>query len=269
MIITVNEVNYHVSVAGNGTPLLLLHGFTGDITTWNNVVQHLKGTYKVISIDIIGHGNTDSPNDIDKYDIERVAHDLMLIMDKMSIEKAHMLGYSMGGRLALSFAIIFPKKVISLILESASPGLKTVKDREKRKQSDALLAMMIEDKGMEEFVNYWEEIPLFSTQQQLPEEKQKQIRTQRLANSPSGLANSLRGMGTGSQPSWWDKLGELDKPVKLICGEADGKFCEIAKEMQKKLPNCQFTVVQRAGHAIHVEDPEIFGTIVREFLSAI
>lgn len=268
MNIIINDVNYNVSVTGNGPPIILLHGFTGDSTTWNPLISYLNGSYKVISVDIIGHGQTDSPSDMSRYKMEHVSYDLMLLMEKMSINKAHILGYSMGGRLALSFAMFYPEKVISLILESSSPGLKTLGEREERKKSDALLANMIEEQGIESFIYYWEDISLFSTQKQLSKEKQKQIRNQRLANNKNGLANSLKGMGTGSQPSWWDQLERFNKPVKLICGEADEKFCDIAKEMELKFPDCQLTIVPKAGHAIHVEVSEIFGTIVREFLSA-
>ncbi|MEK3887682.1 2-succinyl-6-hydroxy-2,4-cyclohexadiene-1-carboxylate synthase [Bacillus sp. FSL K6-3431] len=269
MIITVDELKYNVEVIGSGPPLILLHGFTGDITTWNNLAVQIKRKYSIISIDIIGHGQTDSPIDINRYEIEHVAHDIKSMMKELKIDQAHILGYSMGGRLALSFAMLYPQKVKSLILESSSPGLKTHEEREKRKQSDTLLAKRIIDEGMEVFVNFWEKIPLFSSQQQLPHDIQEHIRQQRLANTVHGLVNSLKGMGTGSQPSWWERLNDLHMPIKLVCGEQDEKFCKIAKEMQLKLSNAKLVVVKGVGHAIHVEEPEMFGTIVEGFLSEI
>ena len=92
------------------------------------------------------------------------------------------------------------------------------------------------------------------------------IRQQRLSHSPQGLANSLLGMGTGAQPSWWGKLHQLENDVLLLTGEKDKKFCRIAEKMQKSLKNSSWMVIENSGHAIHVEEPEKFGTIVSEFL---
>ena len=92
------------------------------------------------------------------------------------------------------------------------------------------------------------------------------IRQQRLAHSPLGLANSLLGMGTGSQPSWWDKLEYMKFPVLLLTGELDLKFCKIAKRMQQRLRNREWLTINHVGHAIHVEDGEKFGKIISEFL---
>src|SRR5690606_32796090 len=113
--------------------------------------------------------------------------------------------------------------------------------------------------GIEKFVDYWENIPLFKTQKNINILAREQIRQQRLANNPIGLANSLKGMGTGAQPSYWDELAALDMPVLLLCGELDSKFCRISKEMQLLIKNADLVEVNEVGHAIHVEDPKKFG----------
>lgn len=152
-------------------------------------------------------------------------------------------------------------------MESASPGLRTEEERHERRVQDARLADRIRKEGIRDFIGYWENIPLFQSQGNLPEQIRTRIRNQRMANSIVGLANSLNGMGTGSQPSWWGELGNLKMPVLLLTGELDQKFCRIAEEMSKALPNVHWKSVKNAGHAIHVEKPELFGTIVSEFLS--
>ncbi len=88
----------------------------------------------------------------------------------------------------------------------------------------------------------------------------------RLKNNPSGLAGSLLGMGTGSQPSWWEALHRIKAPVLLICGEWDEKFCAINQKVHNLLPSSKIEVVKQAGHTVHVEQPRIFGKIVSEFL---
>jgi 2-succinyl-6-hydroxy-2,4-cyclohexadiene-1-carboxylate synthase len=263
----VNGVNYHIELCGEGFPVLCLHGFTGRGSNWQNYCSALGKSTKLIMPDLIGHGMTDSPQDIARYRIECVAKDMVGLLDQLGFEKVDILGYSMGGRLAISMALLYPERVRKLILESASPGLFSVKDRRERKASDQQLAEFIQNKGMVEFVDLWENIPLFQTQKTLPAELQSSIRLQRLANQPTGLINSLLGMGTGNQPSYWEELHTISAEVLLIVGELDIKFCQIAVEMQKKLQKGKIYKVDGCGHAIHVEQSEKFGTIVSEFLS--
>jgi 2-succinyl-6-hydroxy-2,4-cyclohexadiene-1-carboxylate synthase len=267
MMISANGVQYHVEVTGKGAPLLLLHGFTGDTTTWKSIVNVLAQQYQCIGVDIIGHGKSESPQDVGKYKIEHVAHDLKEIVNQLGFKKVHVLGYSMGGRLALSFALLHSDYIDTLILESASPGLKNEQERKIRIESDQKLAHFIEAEGIEKFVEFWENIPMFTTQKQLPTAQQLSIRKQRLQQNPIGLANSLRGMGTGSQPSWWNYIETLPFSVLLLVGGKDLKFCDIAEEMQELNKNIIICKIDCAGHAIHVEQPQKFGTIVNEFLS--
>src|SRR3954468_10424855 len=160
-------IGYHVDIVGDGFPLVLLHGFTGDSTTWKPFFSQWSKEYKLIAIDIIGHGKTDSPQNLERYDIISVMRDIKQILAYLEIEKADFLGYSMGGRLALSFAIQYPSVIHKLVLESASPGLVTEQERENRRIQDHKLALFIRENGIKEFVEYWENIPLFSTQKNL------------------------------------------------------------------------------------------------------
>ncbi|WP_299094369.1 2-succinyl-6-hydroxy-2,4-cyclohexadiene-1-carboxylate synthase [uncultured Metabacillus sp.] len=261
----IRGIEYNVEVKSKGQPLVLLHGFTGSSSNWTSILNEISDT-KFILIDIIGHGRTESPEDPARYRTEEAVEDLISILNKLNIEKANFLGYSMGGRLALSFTATYPNRVNKLILESSSPGIKDMDERIKRKISDEKLARSIIKNGMVSFVDYWEDIPLFSTQKRLPKEQRKQIREKRLENSSLGLANSLIGMGTGVQPSWWKMLPSIKNPILLVCGELDQKFCEIANKMNQMFPNSTLNEIKDAGHAIHVEQPRIFGKIVNEFL---
>ncbi|PLR84451.1 2-succinyl-6-hydroxy-2,4-cyclohexadiene-1-carboxylate synthase [Bacillus canaveralius] len=261
-----NGINFHVRRCGDGFPLILLHGFTGDSSGWEPFCKLWGGHSELIMPDIIGHGKTDCPNSPDRYHIESAAEDLCELLDQMEIGQADVLGYSMGGRLALTFAKKYPGRVRKLILESASPGLKTAEERSSRRSDDEQLAQFILEKGVAQFVSYWEEIPLFSSQKSLSEQKKELIRQQRLNNSAIGLANSLIGMGTGAQPSWWNDLRNLQHHTLLITGIWDDKFCTIAALMAEQLPQPQWITVNKAGHAVHVEQPEKFGTIVSRFL---
>jgi 2-succinyl-6-hydroxy-2,4-cyclohexadiene-1-carboxylate synthase len=267
MLIYANNVEYHVEIVGQGEPVLLLHGFTGDISTWKSLANHLKSQYQVVMVDILGHGLTDSSENSLRYHIGKIADDLKEIFFHLNIQQINILGYSMGGRLALTFAHMYPEMTNSLILESASPGLINEDDRSARKKQDEILAHKIIEDGIESFVEYWGNIPLFQTQKSLPHTIQNNIREQRLKNNPIGLANSLLGMGTGSQPSWWNDLKHMQMPVLLITGGLDEKFCGIANDMKMLMSNVEQVTVPNVGHAIHVESPKKFDTIVMKFLT--
>lgn len=243
--------------------IVMLHGFTGSVATWEKVASSLT-TYRVIAIDLIGHGQTDSPKDVAAYKMENQILQLEALFQQLKLQEFILLGYSMGGRVALAYATAFPNRISHLILESASPGLKTGEERAARRLSDEGLANQIQTNGIEAFVNKWENIPLFATQKKLPPNVQQVIREERLSQSVTGLANSLRGMGTGAQSSLWSSLGDLTMPVSLITGEQDKKFCKIAEEMQALIHNSRHDIVNNVGHAIHVENPEQFATIVKD-----
>jgi 2-succinyl-6-hydroxy-2,4-cyclohexadiene-1-carboxylate synthase len=267
MKIEVSGVAYHVEVSGVGFPVVLLHGFTGDISTWLECEEEFKKNSRIIKIDLIGHGRSSSPDSIERYEMKSVVADLRYILQYLNIDQADVVGYSMGGRVALAFALKNPTFVRKLILESVSPGLITEEDRSSRREQDQQLANKIKQNGLDWFVEYWGHIPLFESQKKLPSLIRQRIKEQRKQNSIKGLTNSLIGMGTGSQPSYWENLNEYSGEVLLLTGSMDKKFVIIAEKMSKCLKNCQWVNIDGCGHALHVEQPKKFGTIVSGFLS--
>lgn len=258
------EIHFNRYNIGAKERIVFLHGFTGSTHTWDKVISYLPNTFELLTIDLIGHGLTSKPMDSDRYAVEEQIADLHALFQELQWSNFTLIGYSMGGRLALSYASQYPVK--RLILESSSPGLFDEEERVSRKQSDERLAGRILNEGLTSFVNFWEEMPLFHTQRHLSMEKQQLIRQERLAGSEIGLANSLRGFGTGVQPSYWKKLEEIVTPTFLLTGELDEKFSKLAKEMKKYLPNVAHKEIRDVGHAIHVENPELFATIVEDII---
>lgn len=267
MYVQVNDASYWYELYGKGhkETLVLFHGFTSRTTTWHPFITDFQKEFQVLMIDLPGHGKTKTP----PRTMQSFSADFEQILTKLSIDSCHLLGYSMGGRTALSFAMLYPERVKSLVLESASPGLRTEQERAIRVANDQALMNRIKSDGIAAFVNYWENIPLFNTQKSLPKSTQKKIRQERLSQTVNGLAHSLKYMGTGAQSSWWGHLDRFNNPVCLLVGEKDNKFLNINKQMTALFPQSEFKVVDNAGHAIHVEQPEIFGKIVREFIHSI
>src|SRR5699024_2925901 len=152
--------------------------------------------------------------------------------------------------------------VSALLLERASPGLKTESERSERAVKDAKLADNILQTGLEAFVEEWETLPMISTQQLLRDDAKATIRKERLAQSPTGLAGSLTYMGSGNQPSWWNRLSSIKVPVLLVVGGLHSKFVTINQEMEKQFNYGELIIVHDASHAVHIEQAEKFVNIV-------
>ncbi len=230
-------------------------------------MPHLAQSHTVITVDLPGHGQSESPTDLDSYRMGFVAAELIALMNSLDLPTFDMLGYSMGGRLALYMAVHYPEKIKKLVLESASPGLKTAEERKARTAADNALAERIEREGIESFVDFWESISLWESQKSLAASAKTNLRQIRLSNNRAGLANSLRGMGTGQQPSLWPQLESLQIPTLLITGELDSKFCAIAAEMDQLMPNSQHQTIPQAGHTVHLEKPADWSQAVLNFLA--
>ncbi|WP_313235492.1 2-succinyl-6-hydroxy-2,4-cyclohexadiene-1-carboxylate synthase [Sporosarcina ureae] len=270
-VLTIRGIDTHVARYGNEQlpAVVMLHGFTGSTATWQKTIEVLMTDYYVLAVDLIGHGKTEAPETMNRYKMEEQIKDLYEVLQKLEIKKPILIGYSMGGRVALGYTATYPEEVTSLVLESSSPGLRTSEQQLARRTADAKLADRIERQGMIEFVDFWQEIPLFHSQKKLSESQQQAVRAERLIQRPTGLANSLRGIGTGSQPSYWQALEQLSLPVLLLTGSEDEKFENIAQEMMKSLPNARHETIKDAGHAIHVEKPQQFATMIKSYLKTV
>jgi 2-succinyl-6-hydroxy-2,4-cyclohexadiene-1-carboxylate synthase len=216
--------------------------------------------------DLLGHGRSDAPSDPRRYALERQAEDLIALLDRLGMERIDLLGYSMGGRLALRLALAAPERVGALILESTSPGIADPAERATRRAADEALADRLERGGLEAFIDNWESQPLFATQRRLPGDRRAALRALRTRHSVTGLAAGLRGAGAGASEPVWDRLPSLDRPTLIIAGALDEKYTAIAGAMATSIPRSRAAIVPDAGHAVHLERPEIWAHTVLSFL---
>lgn len=263
MLIPLNNIPYTIHQAGAGEHILILHGFTGDGVSFIHHLPRLATHYHLIAPDLLGHGATSSPPDPARYQMENAVADLSALLARLNIPSCTVLGYSMGGRLALGFALSHPDKVTKLILESSSAGLATSSERATRMKSDEALAERILSGGIKNFVDEWERLPLWDSQSA---DIKASLRANRMKNNPLGLANSLRGMGTGAQPYFGGRLTALTMPVLLITGEKDTKFTALGADIAQKIPHARLVVIPNVGHAVHLEAPEAYQDALAEFL---
>jgi 2-succinyl-6-hydroxy-2,4-cyclohexadiene-1-carboxylate synthase len=235
--------------------VVLLHGFTHTGASWDPVVAALGESYRALAPDIRGHGSAS----------ERVPVTLEAVLDDLAAlapARFTLVGYSMGGRIALHAALALPDGIERLVLIGASPGLGDARAREERRLADERLAGEIERSTIEEFAARWAQTPVLAGQ---PPDVAATVHADRLRSTPAGLARALRGLGTGVLPSLWDRLAEIEVPTALVAGERDSRFRRIATQMASRLPHAELVVAPRAGHAVHLEATDAVVEAVRLF----
>lgn len=262
--VDVEGVHIAVETFGAGRPCLVLHGFTGSAAAMAPLTRGLRGA-RVIVPDLVGHGRSDAPADLGAYAMGATVSQLMAVLDAHDADRAVVVGYSFGARVALSLAVAHPTRVRHLVTIGGTAGL-TGDEAAARRAADDELAAAILERGVEAFVDRWEQAPIFATQRRLPDEVRRGIRSGRLANRPVGLANSLRAAGTGTMPPLWDALSSLPVACTIVVGALDTKFVEIGGRMVAQVPEATLEVVADAGHAVHVEAPAACHRIVNRVI---
>lgn len=335
MLIQVENLKYHVKIKGRGTPIFALHGFAQNSDTWNLFDEYLVDfenstslrvpsnhfennspfeasyfknnlsilqNFFIICIDLVGHGKSDKPENIESYLLKNILRHLHSLIHEIlkrlrtscvlpsscdsyhggDFDSSHttydipyiLLGYSLGGRIALNYAIQYQEELLSLILESTSYGIFEEETRKVRKESDYALAnkIILESKekseriALENFHEYWSHLPIFSTQKKLSECVLKKIKENRLHNVPHALANTLKATSQGVLPSVREKISEILIPTLYISGELDKKYTQIGKELIKLSKYTKHTVLQNTGHNTHLENPDLFINALVTFL---
>ncbi len=270
MIISTSNVNINVecfpSVEKKAEFVFLLHGFTGSSNDWMEIIPNLNKKFSYVAIDLIGHGQSESPNELELYKTPSMIAQLDDIFRHFTKEQFILMGYSMGGRAALSYAVQYPDKLAGLILESTSAGIADEKLRRERVLHDEKIIEIIEKKKIEEFFKFWMSQDLFVTLKSIPEEKLLKAKAAKLLNNKIGLINSLRGFGTGVMPPLHDQLNSIKCKTLLITGELDSKFSYINQELTKKIINSRHEIVKDSGHIVHFEKQEEFVKVVKGFL---
>lgn len=264
--VVIDDLRWEVRIRGAGIPLLLLHGFTGRGSNWGTHAPALARQFRLVVVDLPGHGRSGIPRVPARASVERTADDLATILRREGCTPAHVLGYSLGARVALRLAVAHPDVVRRLVLESPSAGLATEADRQVRRAADEDQAHRLERDGIETFVDEWEREPVFASYASLPPARTARLRSERLRNRPAGLAASLRGAGQGSMEPLHDRLAGIRIPTLVIAGALDATGLARAAAVAAGIPGARLETVPGAGHAPHLETPTIFRNLVSTFL---
>jgi 2-succinyl-6-hydroxy-2,4-cyclohexadiene-1-carboxylate synthase len=233
--------------------LLLLHGFLGSPDDWQGVVAALPEIH-CIAPALPGHAGSPVPKGLSH---ESVVDFLLQYLDDKGIARCSVLGYSMGGRIAMQLALRSPQRVQLLIAESANPGIEDEALRRARAAQDDALATQLAESDFADFLQGWYSQPLFATLS--PAQRDTLLRRQGI---PVALAAALRALSVGRQESLGPRLTSLTCPVHFIVGQKDAKYCRIAESATS---SCH--IVPGAGHNVHLEKPEAFLALLKELLA--
>jgi len=175
--------------------------------------------------------------------------------------RSHLVGYSMGGRLALWIAAHRPELVLSLTTIGAHAGL-APSERAARAAADEALAQRIEREGIEWFARYWAAQPMFARLA-----GRADLDAMRRRQDAAAVAATLRGLGPAAVEPFWDRLGGIEAPALFIAGAEDGRYPDLARRLARAVPHGRAEVVPGAGHAVHLEQPDQVARLLRSHLS--
>lgn len=281
-------------------PVVLVHGFSQSSATWEGVAPHIAQGRVVHAFELVGHGGSDLPQGAAAYGIEAQAEALLAFLAHVSAEanasasalcsgteepgrsetggphqefalKPLVVGYSMGGRMALAALCHDPHPFGALVLEAAGLGPTDAAERSAAADRDLRNAVRLRAGGIEAFMDFWEKLPLFATQQTLPDAVRHRIRAERLSNDPEALARSFEHAGQHAMPSRSHVLQSLAAsgvPVLYLAGELDGKYRSLSEEVAA-LPCAEVRVIPGSGHDTHLENPSEFARCLVDFLEAV
>lgn len=243
MKIDINGIRLFYADQGSGCPILFLHGFPLDHTIWNPVIPLLKDKARLILPDLRGHGQTDSPDSI--YSMATIAEDMVRLLDGLGLEKAILVGHSMGGYAALAFAHLYPDRLVGLCLAATQAAA----DSTERKAGRYATIQEVEQIGTGKLADG------MSARLTSRPELVARIRRVILGTTPIGIRGSLMGMA--ERPDMTAHLAEIKVPAVVIAGELDQiNPLEKSEEMARLLPEGHLVLVPGAGHMPMLEAPE-------------
>ncbi|WP_309383807.1 2-succinyl-6-hydroxy-2,4-cyclohexadiene-1-carboxylate synthase [Cerasicoccus frondis] len=250
-------------------PLLALHGFTGDAEDFVWLAGRSRHALDWWALNLPGHGNT-FVRDPQSLTLENFLDAVEAARRRIVAETNQapiLLGYSMGGRVALHAVARNSAKWRALVTVGATPGIADPSRRLDRLVNDEDLAERMAEQSIDEFLVAWQALPIIQSQDNIPVEILEPLRERRRRNDPKQLAAAMLAVSTGRLPSLWDHLMDMTLPCLITAGAFDDKFCSLARRMEPKLPAPQVAIIPKVGHCAHLEAPDEFLKVLLKFVS--
>ncbi len=269
MPLTNNDVQLYYEVSGSGVPLIFVHEFAGEHTSWQSQVEYFSKKYQVITYNARGYPPSDIPKSEKSYSQEFAVQDILSILDELNIEKAHIVGLSMGGYATLLFGIQFPQRCFSITV--AGVGYGSTKDRSAFEKDAEQVANRILKEGIKEFGDVY---TVSATRVQLQNKNRKawEVFKKLFQNSSSlGHANTMLGVQRNrpSILSLEKEMKGINVPTLIITGDEDEPCLEPSIFMKRCIPTSGLFIVPNTGHTVNLEEPELFNQMIENFLNQV
>ena len=245
---------------------MFLHGFMGTKSDWEQVVSNLASSFYCIGVDLPGHGKSVSLPD-SLYTFDGLAVALCAIIEELDPGLVTMVGYSMGGRIGLYTVLTYPEWFKGIVLESAHPGITEEMERQQRLRIDKNRADRLERSSFYAFLKEWYHMPLFASLGQHTGLQNWLIEDRLQHNNPRELAMALRGLGTGIQPSMWDRISDANMDVFFLTGAYDKRYKQIGEQLKLRIPSLGLEVIPNAGHNVHLEQTHDYVSKLKQLLN--
>jgi pimeloyl-ACP methyl ester carboxylesterase len=267
---TDDGVKLYYEEVGSGVPVVFVHEFAGDVRSWEPQLRYFGRFYRCIAYNARGYPPSDVPETVDRYSQDRARDDIRAVLDALKIDKAHIVGLSMGGFATLHFGFTYHDRARSLVIAGCGYGAEPEK-REQFLDETAATARRIEELGMEKAAAAYGMGP--SRVQYLNKDPRgfHEFMDQLAEHSTTGSALTMRGV-QNRRPSLFDlvdKIKTITAPTLIMTGDEDFACLAPNIMMKKAIASAGLVVMPNAGHAINLEDPAMFNRHVAEFLHAV
>lgn len=247
-----------------GIPIICLHGFTGCGSDFSIVADHLKRKRPLIAPNFPDYRSAPSNTEITWATTLSTLDSI--IEETTQGRPCVLVGYSMGGRIALQYALQNQSRLKGLVLIGATPGIEEADQKAQRLKQDNELAEKLTDQTIDDFITYWLNQPVLKSQEAIAEPYRTRMLEERGKLSLGSLSKYLQALGTGTMPSAWHRLNRLAVPTVLVTGEQDFKFTGIAHRIVSQIPGCVHTIIKDSGHSVCFEQPTAFTEHLETFV---
>ena len=265
-ITTPDGVKLHFEEAGSGTPIVFVHEFAGDLRSWDPQLSHFSRRYRCIAYNARGYPPSDVPESFERYSQELARDDVLAVLDGLKIQRAFIVGLSMGGFATLHFGMKYSARALGLVVAGCGYGAVPAQREEFQRSSRANAELMLKE-GMAKFAATYGHGP---TRLQLRDKDPRgfALYIKYLSeHSPKGSANTMLGY-QARRPSLYDlrkEIAGITAPLLVIAGDEDDPTLEPGLMIKRTLPKAGLAVLPRSGHALNLEDPALFNRIVEDF----
>ena len=267
MLKTDDGVGLHYEEAGAGMPIVFVHEFAGDARSWEPQLRHFSRRYRCVAYNARGYPPSDVPDSDERYSQERARDDIRAVLDALKLERAHIVGLSMGANATLHFGLSYPQRARSLTFAGGGYG-SPPSARAKFQQDARANAQTIREKGMQHFADTYGRGPArLPLQRKDPRGFDEYLR-QLAEHSVVGSANTMLGVQS-RRPSFYDmgaEIAKLQVPLLILTGDEDEPSIEASVMIKRTAPKAALAVLPKSGHGINLEEPALFNQLLDDFL---